>query len=63
MAIIAKHRGFTVQCVRELKDGAHIATKDLHNLRICTETAKQFPAHLDLGAPSDAAPAVAPEVV
>ena len=62
MAIIAKHRGFTVQCVRELKDDAHIATKDLHNLRICTETAKQFPAHLDLGAPSDAAPAVAPEV-
>jgi hypothetical protein len=26
------------------------------------QTAKQFPAHLDLGAPSDAEPAVAPEV-
>ena len=62
MATMAKYGGFTVECVRELKAESHIATKDLQNLRICVETATNFPEHLDLGAPPDATQAAAPEV-
>ena len=63
MEVVRLHGdSFSVDCVRQLKSECHIPTKDLQNLRVCIETSKQHPAHLDQTEPSHAAVAVAPEV-
>lgn len=64
MAVIAEFDGtFTVDCVRKLKAECNIPTKDLQNLRVCYETAKKYPEHLEMTVPSSEAQTVAPEVV
>ena len=63
MAVIAEFGGmFCVDCVRKLKDECSIPTKDLQNLRVCYETAKKYPEHLELTVPSSTAQTVAPEL-
>ena len=57
---------FPVECVQKLKSECSIAVKDMQNIRVCYETAKKHPDHLDMGVNqhSDAAgsSSAAPEV-
>lgn len=43
---------FNADCVQCLLDELSIAVKDLQNLRLCYEMAKEYPAHLEMCAPS-----------
>ena len=56
---VAKHGGYTVACVDELRDLSRIALKDVQNARICVECALECPAQLDMLAPEEASLAVA----
>jgi hypothetical protein len=47
VGIVDKHRSWNVECVKELYQVGHVVLKDMQNLRVCVEMAKQHPEHLD----------------
>ena len=54
--VVEKHKGFSMDCVLELKLSCHIRLQDMQNLRICHECAKEDPTHLQRILPSAAEP-------
>ena len=65
MSVIDEFGGcFPIECVNKLKSECNIAVKDMQNIRVCYETAKKHPGHLDKGADDDSAASssVTPEV-
>lgn len=46
---------FTVECCNRLNREVSIRYKDLQNIRVCYDKAKENPTHLDMGAPMQAA--------
>jgi hypothetical protein len=51
IATVVKHEGYSIECLKELRDVCHILVKDMQHLRVCIECANDHPEQLYRGAP------------
>jgi hypothetical protein len=51
--IIEEHKGFSVDCLRQLHSDCHILMSDMQHIRVSYEVAKMHPVHLTLCAPAE----------
>jgi hypothetical protein len=51
VATVRKYQGYSIDCLKELRDVCSIPIKDMQHLRVCIECAKEHAKQLDRDAP------------